>query len=65
MWRWVTCKSVVTFRREMGGGVVKAEMFGQLTSGLESAWNKLKGEGLSLHVYFVNSISFLFFFFFP
>ena len=29
----------------MGGGVVKAEMFGQLTSGLESAWNKLKGEG--------------------
>ncbi|KAJ6316372.1 hypothetical protein OIU78_019624 [Salix suchowensis] len=28
----------------MGGGVVKAEMFGQLTSGLESAWNKLKGE---------------------
>jgi len=46
----------------MGGGVVKAEMFGQLTSGLESAWNKLKGEGLSLHVYFVNSISFLFFF---
>jgi hypothetical protein len=49
----------------MGGGVVKAEMFGQLTSGLESAWNKLKGEGLSLHVYFVNSISFLFFFFFP
>ncbi|XP_061955309.1 signal recognition particle subunit SRP54, chloroplastic-like [Populus nigra] len=44
MWRWVTCKSVVTFRREMGGGVVKAEMFGQLTSGLESAWNKLKGE---------------------
>ncbi|KAJ6994450.1 signal recognition particle 54 kDa protein [Populus alba x Populus x berolinensis] len=28
----------------MGGGVIKAEMFGQLTSGLESAWNKLKGE---------------------
>ncbi|XP_011004099.1 PREDICTED: signal recognition particle 54 kDa protein, chloroplastic-like isoform X2 [Populus euphratica] len=44
MWRWVNCKSVVTLRREMGGGVVKAEMFGQLTSGLESAWNKLKGE---------------------
>lgn len=25
-------------------GVVKAEMFGQLTSGLEAAWSKLKGE---------------------
>ncbi|KAL8539849.1 hypothetical protein ACS0TY_001449 [Phlomoides rotata] len=30
-------------RREMRG-VVRAEMFGQLTSGLETAWNKLKGE---------------------
>lgn len=28
-----------------GGLVIKAEMFGQLTSGLETAWNKLKGEG--------------------
>lgn len=27
--------------------VVRAEMFGQLTTGLESAWNKLKGEGFS------------------
>ena len=45
----MNCKSVVTLGREMGGGVIKAEMFGQLTSGLESAWNKLKGEGLSLH----------------
>ncbi|KAJ6743255.1 hypothetical protein OIU85_017242 [Salix viminalis] len=44
IWTWVNCKSVVTLGREMGGGVVKAEMFGQLTSGLESAWNKLKGE---------------------
>ncbi|KAK6126419.1 hypothetical protein DH2020_039807 [Rehmannia glutinosa] len=25
-------------------GIVRAEMFGQLTSGLEAAWNKLKGE---------------------
>jgi hypothetical protein len=49
IWRWVNCKSVVTLGREIGGGVIKAEMFGQLTSGLESAWNKLKGEGLSLH----------------
>lgn len=29
-------------------GVVRAEMFGQLTSGLEAAWNKLKGEGLNI-----------------
>lgn len=29
-------------------GVVRAEMFGQLTSGLESAWNKLKGEGTNI-----------------
>jgi signal recognition particle subunit SRP54 len=25
--------------------VVRAEMFGQLTTGLESAWNKLRGVG--------------------
>lgn len=29
---------------------VRAEMFGQLTSGLESAWSKLKGEGSSFSV---------------
>ena len=29
-------------------GVVRAEMFGQLTGGLEAAWNKLKGEGLHI-----------------
>jgi len=28
--------------------VVRAEMFGQLTTGLESAWNKLRGECLLL-----------------
>lgn len=29
----------------VGGGLtIRAEMFGQLTSGLETAWNKLKGE---------------------
>ncbi|KAL3532104.1 hypothetical protein ACH5RR_005625 [Cinchona calisaya] len=35
-----------TVRREMlpGGLIIRAEMFGQLTSGLETAWNKLKGE---------------------
>ncbi|KAK9156771.1 hypothetical protein Scep_003345 [Stephania cephalantha] len=32
-----------TVRRGMRG-VVRAEMFGQLTSGLEEAWKKLKGE---------------------
>ncbi|KAL6640407.1 hypothetical protein ACP70R_021530 [Stipagrostis hirtigluma subsp. patula] len=30
-------------RRRAGGMVVRAEMFGQLTTGLESAWNKLRG----------------------
>ena len=43
IWSWVNSKSVVV-RRDMRG-VVRAEMFGQLTSGLEAAWNKLKGEG--------------------
>lgn len=33
----------VSNKKEMRG-VIRAEMFGQLTSGLESAWNKLKGE---------------------
>uniref|UniRef100_A0A0D9XP62 signal-recognition-particle GTPase n=1 Tax=Leersia perrieri TaxID=77586 RepID=A0A0D9XP62_9ORYZ len=32
------------WRRKRGNGlVVRAEMFGQLTTGLESAWNKLRG----------------------
>ncbi|RYR03879.1 hypothetical protein Ahy_B06g083275 isoform A [Arachis hypogaea] len=43
IWSWVNSKSV-TVRRDMRG-VVRAEMFGQLTSGLEAAWSKLKGEG--------------------
>uniref|UniRef100_A0A7N0V1X8 signal-recognition-particle GTPase n=1 Tax=Kalanchoe fedtschenkoi TaxID=63787 RepID=A0A7N0V1X8_KALFE len=42
IWGLVNSKSVGV-RRELRG-VVRAEMFGQLTSGLESAWNKLKGE---------------------
>ncbi|XP_057717715.1 signal recognition particle subunit SRP54, chloroplastic [Arachis stenosperma] len=42
IWSWVNSKSV-TVRRDMRG-VVRAEMFGQLTSGLEAAWSKLKGE---------------------
>ena len=33
-------------RRRRGSGlVVRAETFGQLTTGLESAWNKLRGVG--------------------
>ncbi|XP_010245292.1 PREDICTED: signal recognition particle 54 kDa protein, chloroplastic [Nelumbo nucifera] len=42
VWSWVHSRSL-TVRREMRG-VVRAEMFGQLTSGLEAAWSKLKGE---------------------
>ncbi|PRQ43985.1 putative signal-recognition-particle GTPase [Rosa chinensis] len=43
IWGWVNAKKVTTGRKELRG-IVRAEMFGQLTSGLESAWNKLKGE---------------------
>ncbi|KAL5710629.1 signal-recognition-particle GTPase [Ranunculus cassubicifolius] len=44
VWSLIKLKKSVVVRRDMLGGVVRAEMFGQLTSGLESAWNKLKGE---------------------
>lgn len=44
IWGWLNAKGV-PIRRDMRG-LVRAEMFGQLTNGLESAWNKLKGEGL-------------------
>ena len=37
-------KAVSKGRREMRG-VVRAEMFGQLTTGLEAAWSKLRGQG--------------------
>ena len=42
--------AAVTGTRKMAGGglIIRAEMFGQLTSGLETPWNKLKGEGSSL-----------------
>ncbi|XP_052172427.1 signal recognition particle 54 kDa protein, chloroplastic [Diospyros lotus] len=43
IWSLVNSSSVVTVRRDMRG-IIRAEMFGQLTSGLEAAWNKLKGE---------------------
>ncbi|PON40494.1 Signal recognition particle protein Ffh [Trema orientale] len=42
IWGWVNSKQVSP-KKEMRG-IIRAEMFGQLTSGLESAWNKLKGE---------------------
>ncbi|KAI4310556.1 hypothetical protein MLD38_035526 [Melastoma candidum] len=42
VWSFVNSRSVIA-RRPMRG-VVRAEMFGQLTTGLESAWSKLKGE---------------------
>ncbi|GLT90007.1 hypothetical protein SLE2022_079610 [Rubroshorea leprosula] len=42
LWGWVNSKSVAP-RRETHN-LIKAEMFGQLTSGLEAAWSKLKGE---------------------
>ncbi|WCJ34293.1 Signal recognition particle protein [Euphorbia peplus] len=43
IWGWVNCKSVNLFRKDFRG-VVRAEMFGQLTTSLETAWSKLKGE---------------------
>ncbi|RVW48146.1 Signal recognition particle 54 kDa protein, chloroplastic [Vitis vinifera] len=46
VWSLVKSKSV-SVRRQMPG-VIRAEMFGQLTSGLEAAWTKLKGEDPSL-----------------
>ncbi|GLT40661.1 hypothetical protein SLA2020_147760 [Shorea laevis] len=42
LWGWVNSKSVAP-RRETRN-IIRAEMFGQLTSGLEAAWSKLKGE---------------------
>ncbi|CAK8544088.1 unnamed protein product [Lathyrus sativus] len=45
IWGLVQSKNVTSRRTDMiRPVVVRAEMFGQLTSGLESAWNKLKGE---------------------
>ncbi|CAJ1885197.1 unnamed protein product [Sphenostylis stenocarpa] len=45
VWGWVNSNSKgVAVRWDSRGVVVRAEMFGQLTSGLETAWNKLKGE---------------------
>ncbi|KAK3024785.1 hypothetical protein RJ639_044946 [Escallonia herrerae] len=43
VWGMVNCKGALRVKRERRG-IIRAEMFGQLTGGLESAWNKLKGE---------------------
>nr|GMC86231.1 signal recognition particle 54 kDa protein, chloroplastic [Ipomoea batatas] len=40
-WRVINLKNAVNSRKK---SVIRADMFGQLTSGLEAAWNKLKGE---------------------
>lgn len=45
-WGFINSKSVTIRRNGRRSLIVRAEMFGQLTSGLEAAWNKLKGEGL-------------------
>ncbi|KAI8554267.1 hypothetical protein RHMOL_Rhmol05G0084900 [Rhododendron molle] len=44
MWGSVKSKNGVGTGRRRMHGVIRAEMFGQLTSGLEAAWSKLKGE---------------------
>ncbi|KAM7262422.1 hypothetical protein ACFE04_000105 [Oxalis oulophora] len=41
---WIDSKRVTLRKQRQMHGVVRAEMFGQLTSGLEAAWTKLKGE---------------------
>nr|CAD1829927.1 unnamed protein product [Ananas comosus var. bracteatus] len=43
VWSWVNSESRNVCRRRSSSLVVRAEMFGQLTSGLETAWNKLRG----------------------
>lgn len=48
IWAMINSGIAVNHGRDMSRGfVVRAEMFGQLTTGLEAAWNKLKGEGCS------------------
>lgn len=47
VWEHIEIKnssSGIGLREKQRGFEVRAEMFGQLTSGLETAWNKLKGE---------------------
>ncbi|XP_075503514.1 signal recognition particle subunit SRP54, chloroplastic [Primulina tabacum] len=44
VWGVINSRGDVNLGREVRPCIVRAEMFGQLTSGLEAAWNKLKGE---------------------
>ncbi|RWR82320.1 signal recognition particle protein, chloroplastic [Cinnamomum micranthum f. kanehirae] len=44
IWSWIYSESRGVKRETHNSSIVRAEMFGQLTSGLEAAWNKLKGE---------------------
>lgn len=46
-WDWVHSKSRSIENGNKNGLYVKAEMFGQLTGGLEAAWSKLRGVGTS------------------
>ncbi|XP_073273501.1 signal recognition particle subunit SRP54, chloroplastic [Primulina huaijiensis] len=44
VWGVINSRGDVNLGREVRPCIVRAEIFGQLTSGLEAAWNKLKGE---------------------
>ncbi|XP_074311807.1 signal recognition particle subunit SRP54, chloroplastic [Silene latifolia] len=44
LWGAVNSKAIIQRDRRGVGLVVKAEMFGQLTTGLEAAWTKLRGQ---------------------
>ncbi|RWR92152.1 signal recognition particle protein, chloroplastic-like protein [Cinnamomum micranthum f. kanehirae] len=44
IWSWIYSESRGVKRETHNSSIVRAQMFGQLTSGLEAARNKLKGE---------------------
>ncbi|KZV29231.1 signal recognition particle 54 kDa protein, chloroplastic-like [Dorcoceras hygrometricum] len=44
VWGVINSRDDVNLGREVRPCIVRAEMFGQLTTGLETAWKKLKGE---------------------
>ncbi|RWW26026.1 hypothetical protein GW17_00009613 [Ensete ventricosum] len=54
LWGWINSKSEHVSRGRCF--TVRAEMFGQLTTGLETAWNKLRGVGLQIHPRFSSSL---------
>lgn len=53
IWSWIYSESRGVKRETHNSSIVRAEMFGQLTSGLEAAWNKLKGEGVYTSFFFI------------